>query len=197
MREGQTSKRTVTPLKTRHLTRLVMASLRNKINAIMILNGEPPLSSTRNPYILVRYGDYASITQQRRLHDGVAVGWRCRFAEQQALGIGGISAQFSHLPCFIDMLTGMKSPNDALLRRTASCKGEHRLAGYRCPCPGYQVGSELETTTNATGKIAREIVHPCMAINPTARSVFGAVDLVSIRCTPTVLLRCQRHTGQG
>jgi hypothetical protein len=63
MREGRTSKRTVTHLKTRHSTRLVMASPRDKINVIIILNVEPPLPSTRNPYSLVRYDDYASITQ--------------------------------------------------------------------------------------------------------------------------------------
>ena len=44
MREGRTSKRTVTPLKTRHLTRLVMVSLRDQINAIMILSVEPPFT---------------------------------------------------------------------------------------------------------------------------------------------------------
>jgi hypothetical protein len=46
----------------------------------------------------------------------------------------------------------------------------------KCPCLGYQVRSELETTTNAAGKIVREIVHPCAAIDPTADSVFRAVD---------------------
>ena len=35
-----------------------MAFLREEIDAIVILNVEPPVPSTRNPYILVRYGDY-------------------------------------------------------------------------------------------------------------------------------------------
>ena len=91
-----------------------MASLREEIDAIVILDVEPPLPSTRNPYILVRCGDQAAVTQQRRLHDKVAVGRRVRFAEQQALGIGGTLAQCSQLLRFIDMLIGIKSPDEAL-----------------------------------------------------------------------------------
>jgi hypothetical protein len=77
-------------------------------------------------------------------------------------------------------------------RRTAGRKGKGRLAGYRFPCLSYQAWVKPEGTANAAGKIAREIVHPCMAINPAARSIFGAVDFEGLDRAPWVAERHHR-----
>jgi hypothetical protein len=66
------------------------------------------------------------------------------------------------------------------------------LTGDVFPCLGGQAGSELEAATNATGKIARAIVHPCPAIDPTTHSIFGTVDFERINGAARI---SERHHG--
>jgi hypothetical protein len=55
-------------------------------------------------------------------------------------------------------------------------------------------GSELETTANVAQKVVRVIVHPCTAIDPTARSDFRAIDCEGIGSAARV---AERHHGFG
>jgi hypothetical protein len=81
--------------------------------------------------------------------------------------------------------------NSAVLTRREI--GSH----WRVVAPLRRSGHQKSRSERSPGKIAREIVHPCPAIDPTTRSIFGTVDFERINGAARVAERHHEFRKSG